>query len=295
VLAFSLVSDGLAWPAAAQPFWVLAALTLPAVTRPESAWARSGPGRVVPLALTGGLLLVFVQQVYRPVVAEAGELRDAHRAEVGFQYKRQAVETAPEGDKSALQEEVDKYLRAMVLGPLERASVANPADEVPYLERSAWRGTEWELFGSPAAGNAALLRAREAAAVDPRGTAGLRAELRLRVMFAPKKDARQDLQFASAERLIADILERDPTAEARLRFVVTRARFAARDEAAALAKAAGKSGEAARAEARAVRRLDEAARAEAESVRRLDEAAPGPLYRLTEVQRQQLQKWLTEG
>src|SRR5947208_645817 len=71
VAAFSLVSDALAWPAATQPFWLLAALTLPGVTRPESAWARSGPGRLVPLVLTAGLLLGFIQQIEWPAVREA--------------------------------------------------------------------------------------------------------------------------------------------------------------------------------------------------------------------------------
>jgi hypothetical protein len=268
VLAFSLVSDGLAWPAAAQAFWVLAALALPGGDRPESAWARSGPGRLVPLVLTAGLLLVFVQQVEWPVVREAGSLRDARLAELGFKYKRQAVENAEEKDKPALRVDAQKYLQTVILTPLEQASRANPADEVPYLERAAWRGVEWELVESKATGVLALTRAREAAALDPQGTAGLRAELRLRLLFAAKATDKRPAQFAAVEKLIVAILERDPTAAARLRFVVADARFAAGD------KAAG--------------------RAEAEAARKLDAEAPGPLYRLAETQREKVQKWLAE-
>src|SRR5205823_5622936 len=113
--------------------------------------------------------------------------------------------------------------KGVILEPLNRAALANPADEVPFLEQAAWLGTLWELSekewpGAKVAAGEALGSARRVALLDPRGTAGLRAELRLRLRFAERVESVRKEQFAAAGQLIAAILERDPAAAARLRY-----------------------------------------------------------------------------
>jgi hypothetical protein len=256
-------------PAVAQTFWVLAAVGLSmAMPPPPSPWAASAPGRLVPLLAAGTLAAGFVVLIFLPATLAAAHVRQERLAARAFESKRRAVEKATGVAKAAVRADAVRHVERSVLPLLALAIRANPADAGPLLEAVPWWLTVWELGGPAGADENAVLSARAAQARDPEGVAGYLAELHVRLRFAERSATKRKEQFEHAERLVRSVVEHDPAREARLRYQVTRAYFAAKDE--------------------------RAGREAAASVLKLNENAPGPRYRLRDDEREQLRKWLKE-
>jgi hypothetical protein len=222
VVVFGVGSDALVWPALTQPFWAAAALMLPAVVV-SSAWAQSGPGRLLPVVLAAALLGLFVQQVYWPATRGAALLRDARHAARQAPYFLKQVRDARDAEKPFRRGQAVDFVKRLVSTPLRQAVDANPGDITPWLEQSDALATLWELSAQGDEAGEALVSAAVASALDPEGTAGPRAELQLCLRFAAQAASNWETQFREAERLIRMILERDPTVAARLRFQVAEA------------------------------------------------------------------------
>ncbi|MFO0808815.1 MAG: hypothetical protein U0746_09350 [Gemmataceae bacterium] len=267
VAGLALVYDTLGSPPTAQSFWTLAALLLSlARPLPESAWMRSVPGRVLPMLAALGLLAGYVLQIFRPGYESASALRMA-RARLGqYEDKLKAIDATPPALRPPARTDAVKYIRRAVMPDLARAAQTNPLDPEPRLDLSAWWLRLWEqgADGEPAA--KAVLAAQSAQERDAEGIAGLLAEIAARSRFAEMSADKRDEQFAHLDRLIREVAKCDPARETRLRYELARTHFAAKDE---------KGGKLAAARAK-----------------QLDEDAPGPRYKLTEAEREQVATWL---
>jgi hypothetical protein len=255
--------DLLAAPDIALTFGVLAALGLGAIEPPpESAWARSVPGRVAPLLAAGALTAGFVVHVFLPTVQVAAEVREARLAARAFEVKRRAVEKAAGAAKTAARADAIAFTRRAILTPLARAVRADPHEAGPLLEQVPWWLTVWELGAPPGADENAVIAAAEAQARDPEGVAGYLAEFRVRLRFAELSATKRKEQFDHTNALIDAIVARDPAREARLRYQLARVAFAVKEDA--------------------------VGRAAAAAALKLDADAPGPRYRLSDDEREWL-------
>lgn len=267
ITILGLWCDFLGSPALALTFWALAALALNLGRPPDpSAWARSVPGRLLPLLAAAGLPIAFVVQVFAPGYVSASALRLAHARAVPYADKVAAIDAAPPAMRSSARKEAGDYAARFVLPNLARAVLANPRDPVPRLELSAWWLKQWEQGAGENADANAVVAARVAQELDPESTAGLLAEFAARCRFAELMAAKREQQFTHLDRIIGEVATRDPARETRLRYEVARIYFAVGDT------TNGKTA--------------------AARVKKLDDDAPGPRYKLTDAERAQVAKWL---
>jgi hypothetical protein len=182
------------------------------------------------------------------------------------------------------------FIRKTVIERLEEARRLTPDDARVYVQLAWWNGLLWQELelqtassDMPAA-TRAIHYGAQAAALDPQGKQGYWVQYLLRARFAalnegvarqgPNRDplfvaAREKSardQYKWAAETLASYLPNDPH-EASLRYALARAWFGAGDK--------------------------EKGREQAEAARHLDEAADSPTRKLSDPQREQVEKWLS--
>jgi hypothetical protein len=264
----SLIGGVLSGPGVAQSVWVMVAVALNVVSPlARSPWARSLPGRLLPLVAAFVLLAAFGIRMFVPGIRAAASVREARAVMPLAEEKRQAAEKATGPRPAAVRRAAADVIDRLVLPRLAAASQAEPRAVGPVLEQVRWLTALWDLDPPDTTVAAtALVLARYARQLDPESPAGHLAEFRLLLRLAERQPAKRREQFAYAARLIVRLVEIDPALAAGLQFQMGRARFAVKDL---------KEGKAAAGEAD-----------------RLDRAAPGPRYRLTDKERAQVASWL---
>jgi hypothetical protein len=309
-----VTAPGSSLPTAAQPLWVVAALSLNALAPPAAGWqVRNGLTAALPVPLTAALALVFGTLVLTPAVQAAREVGKARRHYGDYlswqdQLRRERVwpyvlswfawspgaafpadlpasalvtgRLANQREGRALLETQVKWQR-LVIDPLAAAARRDPSNAAHHAELAYWHGKQWEFqpqFHDPEPAVAAARRARQ---LDPRGADGYAADYRLRARFAQQtRDWQQArTEFRRAADMLRQLIERDPT-NIRLHYRLAEIYFMAGNTA---------SGQKAAAEAQRLEASGQKAAAEAQ---RLDQQARHPERKLTDPQREQIRAWL---
>ncbi len=297
VLLDGLVSGALLQPALAQLVWVIAGLALGGgvIAQTEEVPMRALRWATVPTLLVAAA--AFGWLVCRPAVRSAHATYHAHVAGEKFNQEGFYHDAVEVPSRSFLEQETrlanaELMLAKTILPQLEKAVQADPGDATRRLELAAWRRVEWRLMPGPMPArkiDTDLALFESARALDPDSAAPPLAEFLTRLTFAiihpsmfrnPQERQLAHLrrlraeQLQKAEELIPVILKRDPALEARLHFRLAQALIRMKDDPAQPSE------------------LHERGRRLAAEARELDAAAPGPRWRLTEAQREQLRGWL---
>lgn len=269
--AYDLLRPGLSFV-----FWVTAAIGVNLASPPAiSTWAASLPGRLLPLLVAPVLLAGYVVSAFVPAMFATSGAHRAIRATPIYDAKLDVIHRADgPAARSASRGEGVRYIRRLILQPLIDAEAdtggwtMGPAADLAAI-RAPWWAASWDLGATGDADQQAILDARTAQSLDPENVAGYLAEMQSRLRFAAHSPIKRAEQLAIAESLVSEVLRRDPALEARLRFRIAAANFAAKDSAAGAR--------------------------EARAAISLDAQAPGPRYRLTEAERDQIRRWLVDN
>src|SRR5262249_39186117 len=149
--------------------------------------------------------------------------------------------------------------------PVHKAQKSDPANIFPLLDLAYWYGEKWKLAPNLEIRNQAALFADVATKLDPEGKDGYLAAYRLNLLFAQFSQTGTKTFYDFAVNAMRQVVRRDPT-EVRLRYQLAEVLFQAGNE------ADGKL--------------------QAEEALRLDQLATQPTRKLTNPQREQIQKWL---
>jgi hypothetical protein len=220
----------------------------------------------VPAAIAVGI--TYVNAVVRPAVVAEWYVRQARQAQAlvptyWADWQKAANGPAKEHALQTLRLGIVKG----VVQPLIRAEHAEPSNVNRALELLAWYRALWRADPTAQAVAEQMmhwgLRANQ---LDPLGPAAPLAIFENRLLFARHSADKRDTQFAEAERYLRRVLACDPALAATLHYELAATQLAVQAETAGL-KSAGQA-------------------------LQLDTDAPGPRYRLTDAQRQQVKKWL---
>jgi hypothetical protein len=275
------VSGGLSSPSVALPMWAVVALTLNGL--PQDAPHRavpSGPGRLLPVPLTAAVALLYFLLIYQPVTASFAAMTEARgyyapyagelaKAEVRLKEKADT----PARERLQLVAGPSAIAAKLILPAVERARAADPGNVTPLKDLAHWKGQLWKLNPVSAPLREQALAAVEAAQrLDPEGREAYLVEYDLRLLFADaareagnRDGANQEL--GRAAKAVREVVRRDPT-EARLRYQLADVLFRAGGE------------------------VD--GREQAHKALQLDDVATEPGRKLTDAQREQARKWVSE-
>jgi hypothetical protein len=231
--------------------------------------------------------VIYFALVCSPIYDSAMAMAEARReARLYPRFLDVAKSAMPGPDKKRRSQDVVNHIDKKIQKALSAASAADPNDTTPELEWAEWFYELWKMVPN-ANQEAGIGHARRAATLDPVGTEPLIRELQLRLLFAGldtrhfRPQDRMDEKFVKrvaelreenfreARGLVAQIIERDPALEAKLRFRL----------------------------AQALVNVNEPERykqglAEAEQLLKLDDAAPGPRWKLSPEQVKRVRRWL---
>jgi O-antigen ligase len=256
------VAPGIAFPAVAQPLWVVAALAVSGIPARVPAWSSRHPlGRFMPLPLLGGLCLTYFLLVLFPVSNCDNHLRHARMTQ------KLAAELSRSPKKEKKEQEAPRQARAAT-ALLQQAHRDDPLNVTPLVELARWH-MEVSSPRSPAEGEPVLKYLDAAQELDPLGKEPKQLAFQLRLRLAEglkdKDKAKRDTELQAATAFLDAILAVDPTEAARLHCRLAETYLWLND----LAEG---------------HRLEELALAE-------DREAPGPAYRLTRPQVAQIWGW----
>lgn len=267
------VSGGISFPSMALPMWVVVGLALNALPlRPSRGAGKSWLALVVPVPLLAAICLLYFAQVFASVTHSASLTRTA------LDRARRLWDAPGQADDNLVQQP-DLFIVRRVLPPLQKAAESDRRDARTHLHLSHWYGEVWKyhprqgVLSESAINHAGLVHGglrpqKSASAIDPEGREGYLAEYRLRLLFAQwvqSDQTKQKEQYRLAARAMREVVVRHPT-EARLRYQLAEVLF--------------KSGNAAEGEK------------EARETLKREEQATRQSRKLTDQQREQIQKWL---
>lgn len=203
------------WQAAA----VLGAVALNGLPETPRLRGRELVPRLLAVAGTAALVLLFYAQMFDPATAAASARRTARALAQNYLDRRGGV--TPEGSGAEPIRRPGDVL-ARVVGHFEQAVAADASDARAWVELADWYAELFEAFPSNASYFERALRyARTAQALDPRGPAGYLAEARLHQLAARRAEDPAVRRTAAATapsplaRAVA-LAPADPTLHARL-------------------------------------------------------------------------------
>mgnify|MGYP001314966018 FL=1 len=260
-------------------FWAAAALALNLV-RPPADWPWAGTRfvRLAAIVAAASLLLGFAFMTYAPAISAAIAAHSAARSVPLYASKLDVIRRADgPAARAAGHSEAARYVRRQIAQPLTNAAQAAPiwapaaGHTIGDLAAASalWWAAVWDHnpAGDPDA--LAIATARAGQRLDAESAAGFLAEFHARLRFAEKSAHQRTEHLAAAESLIPEIVRREPSLEARLRFRLANAYFAAE--------------------------MSERGLSESRAAEQLDHDAPGPRYRLTDAERSELKRRLADG
>jgi O-antigen ligase len=297
------VSGGILFPSVAQPLWVVAALALGGPTQAPD-WARRLQGRLpdwfwtmLPVPLLAGACVAFFALQFYPVTLAESHRTDARRWQQEWSRLRgQSMEKLDTGERIKLVGKIVLHEQAITQA-FQQAREADPGNAIVWQESARWGVEEAErvperIQGAEATrrkrklGDTALEYAETTVKLDPESSkpryAEFNARLRLAKLYHEYPQDRDD-EVAAAGRALEAISRIDPAREAGLRWELADSLFG-------LSRDARQ-----RNDPEAAERLARAAREEAKRARELDDRAPGPLFKLSKRQREQVDRWLEEA
>jgi O-antigen ligase len=266
-----MVSGGVSFPSVAQPFWTMAALSLPPSetglrTRMDETRRRL---HLLPAAGLSVLFVVYCLWIFLPVTRANTYLKRAQTGAYAWQteteptLRRARTSKTQEAYRTLLQ--ADNYLQTHVIAPLDEATRLDPTDAGPWVELANWFMERWRLFPQSDCDKRASRAAGQAIELDPWGKEGYLARYRIDMVLASASKTDQSSYYGFAATNLKMVVERDPT-EARWRYWLAEVLFKA-----------DKSAE---------------ARVQADRALELDQLSIDPSRRLTVTERAQVQQWV---
>jgi hypothetical protein len=286
VLVFGLVSGALLRPVVMQTFWVIAALALAGEPLPDDVTRPPILIRTLPAGLMLVAAIAYFVLLVQPAVTTAQLVAHAHRAASIYATDRihyDAEVAVKSEEKQTARRRAKVFLETKIVAPLAQAVRANPGDADLQTELAGWARVNWK-FAPNLSTDEILKHTQTAATTDPYNAVPLVREFQLRATFAtihpnvypdPKKYVEytqklRDEQFAAMDKLIPEILTRDPSMDARLRYRKIQSMIEVKDD----------------------KRYTTAINTDIPKLIDDDNAETRPRWKLTTNQRRQLDKWL---
>ena len=167
------VVPGAGLPAVAVALWAAVALALNALPQPAYAVNRLALMRILPLFMTAAVALLFLLNVFNPVVSSAEKVQVALQA--GKIYS-----TAAQKDSRVRA----AFVKTKVLAPLAEAAKDDPDDARARILQANWNLVLWKLRAGDIL--QALACAHQAEKLDPHGAGGWGVEYQIRMEFAAR-------------------------------------------------------------------------------------------------------------
>jgi tetratricopeptide (TPR) repeat protein len=179
------VCPGAGLPAVAVALWAAVALALNGLPQPTyPVLNRLALTRILPVFATAAIALLFLLNVFNPVVSSAENVQIAVQA--GKNYLR-AVQ---EKDLRLLNQhtgDLASFLKTKVLPPLAEAAKDDPDDARVRILQAKWNLILWTVRAGDIL--QALAYAHQAEKLDPRGQGGWEAEFQIHMEFARQLEA----------------------------------------------------------------------------------------------------------
>jgi hypothetical protein len=202
-LAF-IVSDGISFPALAQPLWIAAALALTVWSPGSPTWTSTARPRVfLPMPALAAICGCYVLAVLAPITGSWWQVRDVH-AIAQFRHGSSKVR---QGYGWA-----DRRTLDAMLAELRKAIDTDPGNVLPRLEYAGWAELGLSQFRSrPQWAKNALSMTGEIQKLDPQNKAGYLAEAALYLIGA--KQTRTDRRpfFKKAADALEKAAKLDPS------------------------------------------------------------------------------------
>jgi hypothetical protein len=290
------ISGGISWPSVAQPLWVMVALALVSaeVARAEGRWISSTQdpvlgtqqsllSRVLPLPVLTGVAAVYLLFIFLPITRSTAYLSTARS--YGIAWHEQIEDLAKTNKERATLLAMD-YLKKKIITPLSAAIREDPGDSSAWWEMSHWLMEQWRLtvpvqqwrLQADKIADYALDHARQVQKLDPDNKAGYLMEYEIFKQRAERQSEHAKEFVGRAIKALTAVVQRAPT-EAALHYELADLLF----------KVANRVD--GRRHAERALELDHLAALRGEQ----DEAATVQARRLTDAQRAQIGKWLSES
>lgn len=284
------VNDGIGFPSLAGPMWIAVALALNSASLQPVSWlSRAGASMILPLPISIGVFVGYGVYVLYPILAADSLVREAAQIVAYVQRER---DKPPSEQSSSIRANPAGILQKSVIGRLEQAKQLTPDDARIYVQLAWWNHAVWDM--TPSKTQQELSRATDALGygvmatrLDPQGAAGYWVQYRIRMRYAEINESNAEaVRKAHGDPLVLHARENTAREQCRLA-AQTLEQYLPNDPHDAnlhyaLARAWFKAGE------------KKKGREQAEEARRLDNLRTSPRRKLTDQQRQQLQKWLPQ-
>jgi hypothetical protein len=266
------VSGGIAFPSIAQPLWIVTALALNTMSPRRLAWpGRGWVGLIVPLPVLAAGCLVYLLFVLIPVSRAIGYVNEVRRAEPLWVFQldpewEKVKDDLEAKDRPTILRRNKDFLERRILPPLRKALKEDPGDVNTLTELPFWYGQQWKLAPDLAQRKTRIdPLVQQAQRIDPHGTKAYWTQYKLNVLYAQRADSQAEANacYRYAAEALARVIQLDPTnVDARYQYLH------------ALVQSGGPAD---------LNQITEC--------QRLDRLATDPTRKLTDSQREQLQKW----
>jgi hypothetical protein len=227
VALLGVVSDGLASPSLAQPFWLAATLALAGPGRSAPA-----PTRSLPLAWAGvppalALLVANLIHVGVPGYTTASAGRGARLASKEFPHRQWKIEGLSGADRTLAVRDADNYLLDFIVQPMREALAYDPDNSALLIQLAKWDRWHWRHLQelkqpliAEREGRLMLARSERAAHADPRNLTAKLTTFDTLMLFASESSPVRGEQLKALDKVIDQIAERDARREVALRYRV---------------------------------------------------------------------------
>jgi hypothetical protein len=179
------VCPGATLPAVTMALWAAIALGLNALPQPAYPVVnRLALTRILPIFLMASIALLFLLNVFNPVVSSAENVQIAVQS--GKNYRKAVLEK----DLRLLNQhtgDLAGFLKTKILAPLAEAAKDDPDDARVRILQAKWNLVLWTLHAGDIL--QALACAHQAETLDRRGRGGWEAEYQIRMEFARQLEA----------------------------------------------------------------------------------------------------------
>jgi tetratricopeptide (TPR) repeat protein len=179
------VTPGAGVPAVTVALWAAIALALNALPQPAyPVLNRLALTRILPVFVTASIALLFLLNVFNPVVSSA------ENGQIAVQSAKNYHTAVQEKDLRLLNQhtgDLASFLQMKILAPLAEAAKDDPDDARVRILQAKWNLVLWTLHAGDIL--QALACAHQAETLDPQGRGGPEAEYQIRMEFARQLEA----------------------------------------------------------------------------------------------------------
>jgi hypothetical protein len=268
-----LFSGGIAMPSVAQPLWIMVALALNSYSPAPSEDASSVNWllRILPVPVLAGIAWAYFVFLCWPALSAENTLAQARLHYAEWRDITESIKAdEPPAQQLRAASRAGYFLDTAILKPVQRAVDADPGNALPWLELAEWYGELCKVSPTPEqmerVSRKAIHCAGQAQALDPENKEPYLFKHKLHLLLAARFQPREKEEYGYAVQAMRAAVERDPT-DARLRYKLIKTLFLAD--------------------------LSADGRRQAKVAAELDEQATRPERKLTSLEREEVQKWLT--